>query len=1169
MSKKILVILLTLVVSLLVVGCSSGPSLSLSETEIKLGIGESYTISPITDVEGSDVVDYVVADPTILAIEGNVITALKEGTTTVKLSLKDKPAVTASLKVVIEVAPGIEITGSSVVYIGESTQLTAVLTGITGEVEWFSDNDTVAIVDQNGKVSGNKLGSATITAVCGEYEAMIDIYVQRKPVIVISGEKQLQIGNTITLTESHKNIDGTVVWSSSDESVATVDQTGKVTGVAEGEVEITVTINDFSESYAIEVFNSKIVVTGPESVFVDETVELKAEVVGATYTGTYKWISNDAQVATVDQNGKVTGVAEGLVTIVVSTDELETSFEIQVSKRKEIIISGGYDVDLGDVLELEAELVNLEGTVTWSSSNTSVATVDANGVVTGVKLGNVTITATLDGVTATVDLEVIEVSDKVTYYFEGGSSEELYLENTQKSEMTGTSSSGFWSSYSSNIFVFKASASNNDKNPTFSDRISVGKNKYTGLYEILDICTSGTATWPAGMEYVIVISNSYSNFRAEHTKVQLLEVGDLVFFEKDPATISASNHSKITFCGKNLKANKLTVQKNDYTGELITPVKLGNEFLGWYDSTGKKYESLSKDQISGNVKLTAKWNELNPVTSLNVNNIPSEMETDDTFQIVASVNPTNAFFTQVLYSTSDKDVIQVTDNGLLTAINTGVATITVRDYVGKVIKTYEITVNAIPSIDIKFPNDYNGVLEVGNTLQLEPSYLGKTVDNLSFTYTSSDSKIATVDASGLVKAVANGSVTITIKSSNGKELPIGVTVYGMTESDRVDEVINLLIDNAHAEVEVGNACLYNDGTIRYYDSMYGSVNYFLFDEYAPDFTYQSQAVATGSHSGTRSQSDILFVTVHDTATLSGTGKSMAEGMSTSGNVSIHYVVGNEKVYAILPENYVAWHAGDGTGIKFQWLATGVAGEDGVQPEFDMVKDGSTYYFTINGQKTKVVCPVADYNGRKIANPSKAHFSELGPTWTVINGEYHIGTPWVNFGQNVSGVICSKGGNNNSVGIEMCMNTAGNIYDSYHRNSQLVADILVRNGLDLTRVKQHNTFDGKNCPQVIRAGNYWDEFMKMVAVNYYIFKDYKDAKISMVSDNPSIVDNTGRVINPPQVATTVSYTITVTIGSTTKSIKLSSVVPGTTSWEKWDGRYPASLIWNNGNFVVNK
>ena len=152
---------------------------------------------------------------------------------------------------------------------------------------------------------------------------------------------------------------------------------------------------------------------------------------------------------------------------------------------------------------------------------------------------------------------------------------------------------------------------------------------------------------------------------------------------------------------------------------------------------------------------------------------------------------------------------------------------------------------------------------------------------------------------------------------------------------------------------------------------------------------------------------------------------------------------------------------------------------------------------------------------------------------------------------------------------MCVNTSGDIYTSYQVNSQLVADILIRNNLDLTRVYQHNSFDGKNCPQVMRAGNFWSTFMEMVTIHYTLQKDYSDVKISMVSDNPDIVDNTGRVINYPSVATTVGYTITVTLGSQTKSIKLYSVVPGTTSWQKWDGIYPSSLIWNNGNFDVKK
>ena len=1172
MNKKFLVFLLTLFLSLLIVGCGSKATIKLSQSEIKMFVGEMYDIYPVvTGVEGNDAVKYEAEDPTIVSIEDNIITALSVGETNVIASLKDYPEQKAILKVVVEEEPQIIVTGSNV-YIGCETQFSAQVIGIEGTVEWSSDNETVATVDQNGVVTGKQLGGAAIIAKVGDYEGMLEIVVKRQPQIIITGETEVIVGGTSKLKASLRNLEGKPTWTSDNESVATVDQEGNVKGVAEGTANITVTCGDFSETVEVKVSSARIVITGQSKVYIGEEIQLIAEVKGAPATDvTFKWISSDGQVASVN-NGKVKGLAEGTATISASWNGLEANFDVEVLLKKEINIEGSSTVDLNDTAQLTLSTLNIEGTPTWSSSNESIAKIDANGVVTGLKLGSATITAKLGDITTTFEIKVIAVTDKITYNFNGGSSKELYAAESAIASFNLTSynanSGSFWGGgYSSNIYI---TTRDGDPGATFSDRIYIGKNQYTGYYEIKGILTSGTSSWVEGSDYVITMSTSYSSYRAIHNDVLKLNVGDVVIiFTEDITKINQSNKVVVGFYGTKIKGSQVVVQKADFDGNLIKPVKLGYEFLGWYDASGKKYESLSKDQISGNIKLNAKWNQLNPVTEIKVNNIPNEMETGEEFQIVATVNPTNAFFKQVLYSTTNEDIISVSSNGYLVAINTGKVTITLTDFIGEIVQTYEITVNSIPSLDIKFPSNYNGVLKVNETLQLEPSYLGKPVDNLSYTYTSNNTAVATVDASGLIKAVSQGDAIITIKSSNGKELEVGVAVYGSTESDRVEEVINLLLENAHAEIEVGNACLYNDGTNRVYDSMYGSVNYYLFEEFKVNRTYEKQAESTGSHSGTRNQSDIHFVTVHDTATLSGTGDSMARNLSTSTSVSIHYVVGNGEVFSNLPEKYIAWHAGDGTGTRFQWLPTGVAGEEGVKPEFDMVKDGSKYYFTINGKKTTVECPVKDYNGRAIQNPSKAHFSELGPTWKVENGQYYMGTPWVNFGQNVSGVICSRGGNNNSVGIEMCMNTAGDIYDSYQRNAQLVADILLRNNLDPTRVKQHNTFDGKNCPQVIRAGNYWDQFMKMVEINYILGKDYSDAKISMVSDNPDIVAHNGRVINYPSVATTVGYTITVTIGSTTKSIKLYSVVPGTTSWEKWDGTYPSSLIWNNGNFVVNK
>ena len=80
------------------------------------------------------------------------------------------------------------------------------------------------------------------------------------------------------------------------------------------------------------------------------------------------------------------------------------------------------------------------------------------------------------------------------------------------------------------------------------------------------------------------------------------------------------------------------------------------------------------------------------------------------------------------------------------------------------------------------------------------------------------------------------------------------------------------------------------------------------------------------------------------------------------------------------------------------------------------------------------------------------------------------------------------------------------------------------------------------------------------------KNYSDAKITMKSNNPEIVDNTGRVINPPLTTCQVSYDVTVELDGVSKTITLYSVIPGTTTWEMWDGTYPSKLVWNNGKFA---
>lgn len=748
----------------------------------------------------------------------------------------------------------------------------------------------------------------------------------------------------------------------------------------------------------------------------------------------------------------------------------------------------------------------------------------------------------------------------VTYKFEGGYSEALLVKNhgdapTFAINNYNYNNGSFWGgAYASDIFI---GTSDYDPTATFSDRVYIGKNVETGLYEIKGLIVGGqTAEWASGAEYVITISSSYSNFYPNHTTFQDLKVGDMVAFDTPIDMIDGKNPGNVYFFTEAPAADEMTIQQR-LTDSLVVPSRLGFEFLGWYDDADKKVNDLSG--LNADMTLTAKWKQKNPVKSFKVDKICSELTKGDVFDIVASVVPADAYFKTVYYESDNTDVLTVDANGHVVAINAGVATITLHDYLNEVTQTYEVTVYAPKTIDVDFAEGFNGVLKPTETMQLVAKALGKGTKDAVINYQSLNNSIATVNETGLVTAVANGKAEIQVSiQGTDVKLVVNFLVGDFAQGTDVEKIIALIVAENYGEIDAGNISLYNDGKNRVYVPTYGSVNSFLFDKFEVDTKYYAATEANPNNHKDRIPTDqIEFVTVHDTATLTGTVDNIGGAMS-SGETSVHYSVGNDKIIGIVPEKYIAYHAGDGTGIPFEWTKTDAKATENVAPVMDVVADGGKYYISVNGVKSAVEVPTVGGQA-----PTKENFTHLGPVWKVENGYYYVGGPlWESYGG-----IGSRGGNNNSIGIEMCSNETGDIYDTFQRTAMLVSDILIRNNLDTTRVKQHNTWSKKNCPQTVIAGNLWDEFMRMVELQYTIRKDYKDAEISIKSNNPEIIDNTGRVINAPEFTTMVSYDLTVKLGTESKTVTLYNLVPGTATWEQWDGIYSASKIWNEGNFNI--
>ena len=216
----------------------------------------------------------------------------------------------------------------------------------------------------------------------------------------------------------------TVEWTSSDESVATVDATGMVVAVSAGEADITASVTD-SEMSAVCKVTVKVAakdITVPDNLDVklndgnETTVEATVSPADATDVKV-SYASTDEAVATVDKDGRVQVLQPGecdIVTTLTQEDKkvvekkthIKAYYEVEgiTLDKTEGILTAGNTVALNATM-LPEEIAD-ETTVTWTSSDEKVATVDENGKVTAIAAGEATITANAGEKSTTYKLTV-------------------------------------------------------------------------------------------------------------------------------------------------------------------------------------------------------------------------------------------------------------------------------------------------------------------------------------------------------------------------------------------------------------------------------------------------------------------------------------------------------------------------------------------------------------------------------------------------------------------------------------------------------------------------------------------------------------------------------------------------------------------------------------------
>ena len=236
--------------------------------------------------------------------------------------------------------------------IGNSVTLTATSNMVQSDITWKSSNAAVATVDAAGKVTAVATGSTTITATTPNgttATCTVNVYEYDFTISKEAITLDLTKEETATLTLSNGTENAVkAVWTSSNESIATVDAAGVVTPVGVGKTTISAAIENgpvlTCEVTVVASLKSMAINPASLELGVGETQTLNVRVTPVGATADVTWTSSDSAVVTVDATGKVTGVATGTATITAKAGEITATCTVTVVKKlsdSEIVIPTG------------------------------------------------------------------------------------------------------------------------------------------------------------------------------------------------------------------------------------------------------------------------------------------------------------------------------------------------------------------------------------------------------------------------------------------------------------------------------------------------------------------------------------------------------------------------------------------------------------------------------------------------------------------------------------------------------------------------------------------------------------------------------------------------------------------------------------------------------------
>ncbi|WP_076586668.1 Ig-like domain-containing protein [Vibrio ostreicida] len=862
-------IVAVIILVLLLVGCSEGPSglfirgnsgdkVELESIEIMAGPLITRGISRLAIAKGNaqsfiamghysdgskrnitDSVDWLSAEGHFVVMtSAGMGRGVEVGLTEITASKGSIISNSLSLEVTDAVITSIQVTPASVsVAKGQSQPLIATATysdnsasDISDSVMWEVDDKAVVQVNPAGRLTGVDVGTAMISARKeGVFSQRIEVKVtdavmtslQLTPasVSMAKGQSQPLIAMATYSDNTTAEVTDVVTWSAVDQNIVTITKLGVMTATGVGKVYLTASINGFTSHHVT------VAVTAAEITSIQVTPALVSLAKGqsqsltavATYSdqsqadvsATVLWISADPQIMTVSTTGQLTGVDLGRTQVTASqggisshpvvaevTSAVLTSIQVTPAL---VSLAKGQTQSLSAIATYSDNSVSdITQSVAWASADSSIATVELTGRLTGSGLGNTQVTATMDGIVSnTVDAEItsaiisaIQVTPASFSVAKGQLQPLTAMATYSDKTVSDISDSVAWSSSDSDIAAVTL----------------------TGLLTGLEIGTS---------EIMATMGNITSN------RIRVTVTGAVITdIQVTPATVVVAKGQTQPLVAiatySDRSASDVTDSVSwiaDDTGIItVTPTGLLTGIEVGTTHIGATLDSVSSNRVS--IEVTSAI-----VTSIQVTPALISIAKGRTQPLTAiatySDRTVSDISDHVAWTSMDTSMATVDPSGLLTGIGTGTTEMTAsKDGITSNRILVEITPAVIMSIDVT-PASVSLAKGLGGTLTAIATYSDRRSSDVtnSVAWFSADTDFATVAANGLVigNRVGNSDITATLDGVTSNRVPVTITDAVITSIDVTPNPVS--VTKAQTQLLTATATLSDNSTLDITDSV--------------------------------------------------------------------------------------------------------------------------------------------------------------------------------------------------------------------------------------------------------------------------------------------------------------------------------------------------------------